>query len=43
MLPQLNSFSYAVLPGGRFLLHRFASTARPTLDVLVNWQSTLRN
>jgi Tol biopolymer transport system component len=43
VLPQLNGFSYAVLPGGRFLLDRFVATGRPTLDVLVNWQSTLRN
>jgi serine/threonine protein kinase/Tol biopolymer transport system component len=41
--PDGNWFSYAVLPGGRFLLHRFAATGRPTLDVLLNWQSTLRN
>jgi Tol biopolymer transport system component len=43
MVPQLNNFSYAVLPGGRFLLHRFAATVRPTLDVLLNWQSAVRN
>lgn len=44
VLPQLNNFSYAVLPGGRFLLHRFAAaTLRPTVDVLLNWQSTLRD
>jgi hypothetical protein len=42
-MPLSNGFSYAVLPGGRFLLHRFAATVRPTLDVLINWQSTLRN
>jgi hypothetical protein len=43
MIPQGNSFLYAPAPDGRrFLVDMFASDARPTLDVILNWGSSER-
>ena len=43
IIPQGNSFLYAPAPDGRrFLVDMFASNARPTLDVILNWGSSER-
>jgi dipeptidyl aminopeptidase/acylaminoacyl peptidase len=43
IIPQGNSFLYAPAPDGRrFLVDVFASDARPTLDVILNWGSSER-
>jgi serine/threonine protein kinase len=43
ILPPGNSFLYAPAPDGRrFLLDMFASDARPTFDVILNWRSSER-
>jgi Tol biopolymer transport system component len=40
IIPQGNSFLYAPAPDGRrFLVDMFASDARPTLDVILDWGS----
>jgi Tol biopolymer transport system component len=42
IVPQNNAFSYSPSSDGlRFLLHRLTSDVRPTLDVLLNWQTKI--
>lgn len=38
VLPQGNTFSYSPAPGGRFLVHVFADSAPPTINLITNWQ-----
>ncbi len=41
ILPQGNAFLYAPAPDGqRFLVDMFATYARPTFDVILNWGSS---
>jgi hypothetical protein len=43
VIPEGNSFLYAPAPDGRrFLVDMFASDARPTFDVILNWGSSGR-